>query len=320
MSQSAAYSVEEVSRFLLEHDRILILSHAYPDGDTIGSAYALCLALRRLGKKARVECADVIPEKYGYITEKAPPSEFGFETIVAVDVADQKLLGGFEPLYGDRIDLCIDHHISNTKYAARLLLNPEASATCECIYAVILKMGLTVDHDLALALYTGISTDTGCFKYSNTTAETHRIASELMKTGIDAAEINRVMFETKSRARVEIERLALDSMEFHFDDRCAMITITKAMRAQSGCKDDDLEGITSLSRTVEGVIVGVTVREKANGRYKISMRTHAPIDASVICGKLGGGGHARAAGCELDGPLTAAKAQLLREIGQALGI
>ena len=160
-------------------------------------------------------------------------------------------------------------------------------------------LGVEVDANMALALYTGISTDTGCFRFSNTTAKTHRIGADLIELGIDSAEINRVMFETKSRIRVELERMALDAMQFHFDDRCAVIVITREMYEKTGCKDEDLEGITSIPRSIEGVIVGVTLREREQGGFKISVRTYPPVDAAEICKRVGGGGHIRAAGCQL---------------------
>lgn len=299
-------TLDQVCAFLKEKNDFVILCHASPDGDTIGSAAGLALILRRLGKRAFIRCADPFSEKFSYIykgliPDKLEPS-FTPATVLAADVADPKLLGRLYQEYPS-VDLCIDHHISNTRYARRLLLDSSASATCEIVFALGRLLGDRPDKQTADALFTGLSTDTGCFKFSNVTARTHRIAAELLELGADAAEINRLMFDTKSRQRVEIERLALDSMRFYHDGRCAMIAITKAMREQSRCTDDDLEGLTALSRTIEGVVIGVTMREKDDGRYKISVRTLAPVDASKLCGELGGGGHARAAGCELDGPL-----------------
>ena len=164
------------------------------------------------------------------------------------------------------------------------------------------------------------TTDTGCFRFSNTTAKTLRIGADLMETGIDTAEINRIMFETKSRIRVQLEGMALDRMEFHCNDRCAIITVTREMYEKTGCLDSDLEGITAISRTIEGVMVGVTLREKAEGGFKISVRTYPPIDASEICKRMGGGGHIRAAGCQLSAEYTAeeARAEVLKHVRAVL--
>lgn len=299
-------TLEQTCDFLKSRNDFVILCHASPDGDTIGSAAGLCLILRRLGKRAFILCGDPFPEKFTYIykglTQQDLQEAFIPQTVVASDVADPKLLGRLREEYPS-VDLCIDHHVSNTRYAHRLLLDSSASAACEIIFQLGRRLADPADKQTADALFTGLSTDTGCFKFSNVTARTHRIAADLLELGADAAEINRLMFDTKSRQRVEIERMALDSMRFYHEGRCAMTAITKAMREQSRCAEDDLEGLTTLSRTIEGVVIGVTIREKDNGRYKVSVRTLAPVDASKLCGELGGGGHARAAGCELEGPL-----------------
>lgn len=307
-----------VCKFLQERDHFLILTHSSPDGDTLGAGYGLCLALQKLNKHAKVLCPDPIPSKYFYFTKTAANQEFVAKTIIAVDVADTKLLGSLEAEYQDKIELCIDHHISNTGYTDYLLLDPDASATCECIYDIIKQLKVEIDKNIAMALYTGISTDTGCFKYSNTTAKTHLIAAELINTGIDSSEINRIMFDTKSRERLDLELMALEDMEYYFGGKCSLVTITRDMIEKSGCSDDELEGITSISRAVEGIIAGVTIKERDPGIYKVSIRTHSPIDAADICRKLGGGGHARAAGCELSGDLKLVKSKILGTIKQAL--
>lgn len=309
---------DETCGFLKSRDNFVILCHAFPDGDTIGSASALCAGLRLIGKKAYIKCAHDIPSKFSGIADGFLDCDFTEETVIAADVADPKLLGHLEEEYGKRVDLCIDHHGSNTGYAERLCLY-SAAANCENIYNILVRLGVEPDKAIAEALFTGITTDTGCFKYENTTADTHYIAAKLMETGIAAGEINRLLFDTKSRARTELERMILDGMSFHFNDRCAVVTITSNMRKESECDDSDMDGISALARTIEGVMVGVTIRERSNGRYKISVRSHEPVDAAEICKELGGGGHKRAAGCELDGPLESAKEKLLAVIEGVLG-
>ncbi len=311
-------SLKETAAFLMEKDNFVILTHANPDGDTLGSGFGLAMLLNRMGKRTLVICSDEIPAKYGYFTSLAPQDgEINADaTVVAVDVADVKLLGGLEAQYASKVQLCIDHHVSNIGYAAATYLDSAAAANCECIYDLARELDIAIDKPIALALYTGISTDTGCFRFSNTTAKTLRIGADLMECNIDTAEINRIMFETKSRIRVELERMALEDMELYFDDRCAIITVTREMYEKTGCKDEDLEGITAISRSIEGVLVGVTMRERENGGYKISVRTYPPVDASEICKRVGGGGHIRAAGCQLGADYTAdmAKAEMLKHI------
>ncbi len=288
---------------LANAEDIVILTHQYPDGDTIGSAYALYHALRAAGKRVRVECCDEIPEKYEYLLAEVTHEAFEPQFVVAVDVADDKLLGSLKEVYGGRIDLCIDHHGSNTEYADYLLLKANYAAAAMVVCEVLYEMHTTLTSAIAECIYTGISTDTGCFKYSNADAYTHRMAPHMMEVGIRYDMINRTMFDVKSRARVELERLALSGMRFYRDGKIAVMPITCEMIAKSGAAENDMEGLAPMPRQIEGVWVGVTMREKANGEFKISVRTGNHADASAICKRLDGGGHIRAAGCSLTMPL-----------------
>lgn len=304
--------VNAAARLLEGQDDILILSHGHPDGDTLGCSFALCRGLQKCGKRARVECADVIPEKYSYLWREAERQDFDPRFIAAVDVADPKLLGkAFEARYADQIDLCIDHHGSNILYAKHTLLDATAGAACEVIFEVLKAMRVEIDAQIADCIYTGLSTDTGCFRYSNATARTHRIAADMIDCGADAPAINQVMFETKTRTYAALERLALDSLEIYFDGRAAIVTVTQEMYRLSGSNESECDPIASLPRQIEGVLVGAMLREKADGTFKASIRTHRPVDAAELCGRMGGGGHPRAAGCQLDGPLERARAELL---------
>lgn len=318
MNNCVDVSVKQVCRFLKKHDNYVLITHAQPDGDTLGSASALCLGLRQLGKKVTIVCPDEIPEKYGFFTLGCVDSSFEEQTVIACDVADLVLIGALRQKYEGKIDLCIDHHVSNKRFADKLLLDADASACGEVIYAVLKALNVDINRIIAAALYCAISTDTGCFKYSNTTAKCHRIVAQLFDLGVDYENINRLMFETKSRGRVEMERRALDGMTFHFGGKCAVMVITAAMRKETGCGDDELEGVTAISRTVEGVLAGVTIKEKDNGAYKISVRTYPPLNASAICQQLGGGGHHSAAGCELEGSLDGVIERILEQVKIAL--
>ncbi len=315
---SRKLSLNGLCRYLKSHDDYIILTHIAPDGDTLGSAYALALGLKSIGKKAFVVCNDEIPKKYDYFVKAADLKSIDYKTIIAVDVADAKLLGSLYEKYSDRIKLAIDHHISNTGYAQNLYLDEGASATAECIYDVLKKLRVKFSSLIATALYTAISTDTGCFKYSNVTAKTHYIAADLLKYNIDAAEINRIMFDTKSRNRIELEKMVLDTAEFHFDGRCLLLTVTSEMQEQTGCERSDLEGVAVISRSVEGVLAGVSIKQNEKDEYKISLRTYAPLDASQICRELGGGGHKAAAGCVLTGDLDQVKKKVLDAVFKAL--
>ena len=310
-------TLKAVCKYLKKANNLLVLSHASPDGDTLGSAYALKLGLEQLGKKVQVICPDPIPHKFDYFMFD-DGCDFIPETVVAVDVADIKLLGDIYAQFEGRIDLNIDHHISNTKYAKRLYLDPSAAACAECVYEILVKLGVKINKNIANALYTGISTDTGCFKYSNVTVRTHEIAAKLYKIGVDAANINRIMFDTKSRSRLEMERMVLETAEFHFDGKCMLLAVTTEMQEKSGCTKNELEGVAVISRSVEGVIAGVSIKQVGEKTFKVSLRTYEPLDASMLCKNFGGGGHKAAAGCTIEGELEDVKQRLLSVIGNAL--
>lgn len=297
--------------FLKQNNNYLILTHGHPDGDTLGCGLALKKALLSIGKTVRLCCGDPVPEKFGYMG-KIDTDDFIPDTVVAVDVADTKLLGkAFEEKYGAEIDLCIDHHGSNRLYAARTLLDDTAAAACEIILQVIRGIGAEVTKEIADCIYTGLSTDTGCFRYSNVTPRTMRMAADMIEAGAENAKINTVMFETKTRTYVALERLALDGMKMYFDGRCAFITITQEMFRVSGSDESETDAIASLPRQIEGVRVGVTMREKPDGTFKVSMRSSEEVNVAEICSLLDGGGHPRAAGCTVSGPAEKATETVL---------
>ncbi len=304
-------TLEEIANILKKKDNFYILTHQYPDGDTLGSGYALCKALQKLGKNAKVLCSDEIPKKYNILVDGIKKQIFHPQYIISVDVADTQLLGKNLEKYATKIDLCIDHHASNKQFAMYQYVEGDSAATAEIIYNLLVIMGVEIDKSIATCIYTGISTDTGCFKYANATARSYRIAAKMLEIGIDASNINRIMFDMKSRERLEIERKVLDSMEFFHNDKCAVVYVTRKMMKESHATDADVEGLASMPRQVEGVSVGVTIREKKHGNFKISIRTDEKIDASLICERFGGGGHPCAGGCSITGSLEEVKKQIV---------
>lgn len=312
-------NLEEAAGLLRGAQRVLILCHQSPDGDTLGCGSALCRGLRQMGRRASVRCSDPIGPKYRFLFKDLPEDSFKPDFVVSVDIADEALFG--EPLlseYGGKVDLCVDHHPSNTRFARNNYVDSKAAATCEIIFALLHLLGVKIDRPIAAALYTGITTDTGCFKYINVTPATYRIAADLVETGIDAPGINRVMFDTKSRARMEMERRVLDTIRYDCGGKVAVIRITKQMIAESGATEDDLDGLATIPRAIEGVTVGVTLREKDGGDYKVSLRAHPPANASLICAKFGGGGHKGAAGCTLHASADEAEKKILLAVREHL--
>ncbi|MBE6783662.1 MAG: bifunctional oligoribonuclease/PAP phosphatase NrnA [Ruminococcaceae bacterium] len=311
--------VKKTAQLLENHNNIIILVHSNPDGDTLGCGYALLRALRKLGKKAEVLRPENVSKKYNYLFDDLGKEDFTPEYVVSVDVADIKLLEkDAREKYGDKINLAIDHHPSNCVESEYLLLEDTAAAACEIIYKVIDEMNVAFDKKIADCLYTGITTDTGCFRYSNTTSQTYMMAAKLVEHGADGPLINRIMFETKTKSYVILEKLVMDTLEMHFDGRCALVHLDYDMYEKSGSDESETDPIASKTRQIEGVCVGIFLREKEDGSFKISLRTLEEVNASEVCRKLDGGGHARAAGCQCDGPFENAKEKILAAVGEYL--
>ncbi|MCD7723643.1 MAG: bifunctional oligoribonuclease/PAP phosphatase NrnA [Clostridiales bacterium] len=289
-------SVKQCAELLSKHSDIIILTHAHPDGDTLGCGFALFRALKKLGKRA-VVLNDDIPEKYEYLYKDLSFDSIESGFVVAVDVATPNLLGELEGKY--HINMCIDHHATNTHYADYLLLE-ETAAACETIYKVIKELGVQIDKDIAGALYTGISTDTGCFRYASTTPQTLRTAAELLELGAPGAFINRLMFETKTKTYARLEKMAIDSMKFYCGERVAIITVTQEMYKLSGSGEQETEPLAPLTRQIEGVEIGISLREKPCGGCKASIRTFESVNAAQLAAAFGGGGHPQAAACRFD--------------------
>ena len=309
-------NVQQMAQRLCAADNILILCHKNPDGDTIGCGSALCLALKALGKTAAVLCSDAVPSRYSFTAPVLFRGGFEPKTVVAVDVASVQLFGENNgvPQYTRHIDLCIDHHAGNSGYADFTLLDGSAAAAAELLYEVISEMGVEITPLIANCLYTGLATDTGCFRFSSTTANTHLVAAKLILAGAQLEELNTLLFDTKPRERMEAERIARNHLEYHLDDRCALMYLTRDEIEQSGVDPADLEELTSLPISIEGVKVGLLLRQQPGGSYRISVRTAKGVDACAIARRLGGGGHTRAAGCELLGNLDNAKNAILAEV------
>ncbi len=310
--------VKECVSLLKEYDNYLILTHRNPDGDTLGSAFALHRALSKLNKKSMVRCGDPIHPKYSYLWDGIDNDEIEFDKIIAVDVADKKLLGeDFEAKYGNNVFLCIDHHLSNREYAENLLLEDRAAAAM-IIYEIVCEMGIEFTPEIANCVYTGLATDTGCFLFSNTTPTVHRIAADVMEKGADYTFINRLMFETKTLSYLRLEQMAVSSIESHFDGKCAIMMVTRKMIEESGSSASDCDGIAAIPRKIEGVKIAVTIRERHDGSYKVSLRTVEPYDAAKICANFGGGGHHAAAGCDFNCSIDEVKSALLKVIKEEL--
>lgn len=293
-------TLNDVAKILLEKDNFEILTHDHPDGDCLGSGYGLCLGLQQLGKNARVVTTDVV-KLYDFLKNGVKNQDFEAEYIVSVDVADEKLLGYNQEKYQGKINLAIDHHLVNVVEADLKYVDSTASAAAEIVFQLLKLMNVEITKDIANCLYTGICTDTGCFKYSNTSGKTLRIAAELLELGCDRDYINRIFFDTKTKKHIELEKQLYEDIIYCCDGQCAIIYTTLEM--EKFMSKEDMEGISSIPRGIEGVEMGITIREKEEGLCKVSVRTHGKYDACEFCKQFGGGGHKCASGCAINGSL-----------------
>lgn len=294
-------TVSEAAALLRSFDRVLILTHIRPDGDTVGCAAGLCAALRAMGKTAYLLPNPGLTDNTApYFTPYAAPADFAPEKVVSVDIAAVGLFPDNAKAYLGRVDLAIDHHPSFEGFGRKNIVRPEAAACGELVLDIVREL-TPVTREIALPLYVAVSTDTGGFIYSNVTAATHRAAAELMDTGIDYRPVNKVFFQTKSRIRMQLEAAMLADARFYDGGRVAVLSVPRALLEKFHASESDAEDLSALGPQIQGVDCAVTMRELGDGVWKFSLRTGERVNATEVCRLLGGGGHARAAGATLEG-------------------
>lgn len=312
-------TIQETAAMLQTMDRVLLLTHVRPDGDTIGSAAALCQALRDMGKTAYLLPNAGTTETYQPYAEGYWGAEdFEPDYVVSVDIAALSLLPENAKKYAGCIHLAIDHHPSNEGFAPHLCVLPEMAACGEIVYEIV-RLMTPVTQEIALPLYVAVSTDTGCFVYSNTSAHTHRVAAALLETGIAVAGVNKALFRTKSRTRLAMEAWMAEWAEYYDNDRVVIMQIPRSLCLDYKATEADVEELSSLAALVAGTDCGVTLRELEGGRVKISLRTGPRVNATAVCALLGGGGHAAAAGATISGSMKEAKQAVLQAIDMVVG-
>ena len=295
----------ECARWLLAHDNYVILTHRRPDGDTIGSSAALCRILRNMGKTAHILLNREVTAKYAWLHEGLTKETAGEnDTIVTVDVASPNMLPQEYEQFLGRIALRIDHHGSATSFTEYELVDPDMGACGEIIYDLMMELWEDMDEHIADALYVATSTDTGCFRFSNTTDHTFLVAAACARGGARVYSLNQTLFETNSLARLKIQSWIVEHMHIFGDGKLTVVAIPKEVEDSIGVTEDDMDNITSFPRTIEGICMAATLRQTKDGRTKISVRAVPGYDATVIAAKFGGGGHKGAAGASTDLPIA----------------
>lgn len=311
---------ERAAARLREASRVLILCHEKPDGDTLGSAAALREALAACGVLAEFSAGSAPTARYAFLVEEGyvdRPDPARYDCIVAVDVAEQRMLGA-NIAFAERIDLLIDHHRTNSGFAALNLIDPQAAAAAELIFCLAQELGAPRTETFCRAIYTAISTDTGCYRFSNTRAESFAITAALFDAGFRPGDLNRRLFETRSRARIAIEQKVLSRVHYSADGAVATAVVTDAMRAETGADEDDMDGLSGLLRSIEGVEASALLKQDGENHFRISMRSNRYVDVAAVCGQFAGGGHARAAGGSVSGDAGTAERRVREALEQAL--
>lgn len=302
----------KIAELLRSKEKIVLFSHTSPDGDTVGSVTALAMALESIGKQVICLCDGPVPDYLSFVCGDLylPDTDEDADLYVSVDVASPQMLGKLAQKYADRIDLRIDHHAYGTDFAKINYCDPTAAAAAEIITELVVQMGLLTDK-IAAPLYVGLSTDTGSFRFSSTTSRTLRTAATLLDAGAPAEDINDRLYENMSLETLRANAFFIDNIMLLSEGKILLIPVSEEKRMEAGLSEDSLEGFSSLARKISGVQLGISLRQKTEGVYKVSMRSRKSVNCANLCALLGGGGHTRAAGATIQADSFEAAKEIL---------
>ena len=305
--------------------RIALIAHVSPDGDTIGSTLALRLGLMQLGKEAVAFCQDKVPDNLRFLpgaeTVRVPEEAQGvYDLAIAVDVADEGRLGRCREIFHGAADTAqVDHHGTNPGYAQVNDIDPDASATALLVKELLDCLGAALTPEIGLCIYTGVSTDTGNFAFSNTTAEAFRVTGDILEAcALPLSQVNRVLFRQRSKAQTLLISRALGSLQFEAKGRIAVMRVTRQDFLDCGALPEHTDTIVNFGIDVEGVKMALLAREAEGGQVKMSLRALEPCAVDGVAKRFGGGGHALAAGCTVTAPLDDAVKQVIAAMEAAL--
>jgi phosphoesterase RecJ-like protein len=308
----------EILRLINTSNNVLAISHKDADGDTLGSALAMCDVLRGMGKNAAIRVPAPVPELYSFLPgyeiinqeEGDPP-----DLIMVMDASNLDRLSDTlgQPAEGTPI-VNIDHHVSNTRFGVVNMVVPEASSTAEVTFNLFREWGVKISPAAATNLYCGVLTDTGSFRHENTTYNALSLAAELVALGADPAAIAMRVYKNKKLSSIKLQALVMATVGFDCDDRLVYAYVSKALLDKSGALIEEADGIIDLLNSVDGLELAIFFKEiEPNRLTKVSVRSRGRANANLLASRFGGGGHERAAGAELDLPLAQAMESVLAE-------
>jgi len=316
----------QISDLLGSQNSFLVLTHHRPDGDAVGSQLALAILLKNLGKQVAAWNDDEVPAKFRFLPQSQliarPPAEpKDFDVVIAIDTSTWQRLGSTAQRIGNKKHFInIDHHVSNEKFADINWIVPAAPASGQIAFDLIKRGGFKLTRDIATCLFAAISTDTGSFSYASTTAESLRVAAELVDTGIDVGEICRHVYESYPYARLMLLQKALAQLQLTDRNRVAYTWVTTEMYEESGAKREDTEGLIDYARAIDGVVVAILFEEMAEpGKIRVSLRSkHPRVDVNSVARRFGGGGHREAAGARISGAPRETESKVLAAVSETL--
>lgn len=302
-------TIKETAQALRQSQSFIISGHSLPDGDSIGSLLALGLALKGMGKKVTMISEEPIPALYRFLPESQDIVLFSevsgeFDTFIFVDCTDPSRAGeGLLSLMENKNVINIDHHVSNKLFGQLNLVDAKAAATGEIIYLLLEELKVPFTVEIARCLYTTLVMDTGSFQFSNTTPQTHRMAAGLMEVGIDAAWINQNLYDSQPLIKIRLLQKALASLVLSPSQKIAWVSLSQEEMDGLGANKEHVEGIIGYIKMIEGVEIALLFLEIAPGLVKVGLRSKELVDVNQLAGIFGGGGHAKAAGCRVNGAL-----------------
>jgi phosphoesterase RecJ-like protein len=317
-------TLNDIVSHIKNYDNIAILPHVQADGDAWGSCLALGIALKKLNKSVTIIGEEKIPNIYEFLPRHGMVAydsheNKGFDIVISLDTGDIGRIGNRINVFKSTENTVnIDHHGTNTGFALYNYLDADAAATGEIVYQILSLLNVEVDTDIATCLYVAIATDTGCFKFTNTTFKTHAIVSELVKRGVNVADVSQRVFDSTTKEKVKLMGYAISTLELFEDGRLAFISITNDILKAANAKEEDCDGIVNIGRNIDGVESSVVIREKSAGEFKVNLRSKSYVDVGKVAFKFGGGGHKMAAGCTIKGDLESVRRSVYEELKRLL--
>ena len=320
--RQASQSASDVARAVSGLGSFLLVLHEFPDGDSLGSNLAMGLAFEKLGKKATVASPTPPPGRFSFLPgfgaivslRSLPRALRDFDCVFLIDCSDPRRAGLSEgELEGVRLVVNLDHHPSNTFFGDLNYVDAKASAAAEQVRLVIGELGTSLDRDMALCLYVAVSTDTGGFRFDNTTAGTHLLVAELLGLGIEPGPVGEIIHDTRTLSSLRLLEKMLGTLSFAAGGRIAWVTVTRKMLEACGASDDEVEGLVGYPRMIDFVDLCFLLQEMPDGAIRVALRSKHDFDVGVIAERLGGGGHRKAAGCLLPGTIEEALERVLAE-------